>query len=227
MDRFDLVIIGAGPAGEAAAFTARALGASVAIVDRDLFGGACPFWACMPSKSLLHSAAVHAAGGDYPWPTASKRRDWMISREGIDYPSDGGHVRNLEAAGADLVRGEARIVGPGKVEVRTNGENPRTLEGRNLVMSTGSVPVIPPVEGLDEAGYWTSREATSTRELPSSIVIMGGGPVGTAVTDHSGHWAGVSVPGAGTYVASVTEEVRGGYQGADCLAGSSHQFTVQ
>src|SRR3989454_12587208 len=60
-----------------------------------------------------------------------------------------------------------------------------------------------------------------------TVSLMGGGPVGTAVTDHSGDWAGVSVPGAGTYVASVTEEVRGGYQGADCLAGSSHQLTVQ
>ena len=67
MDQFDIVIIGAGAAGEAAAFKARALGASVAVVERDLVGGSCAYWACIPSKSLLHSAAVHHGGGDYPW----------------------------------------------------------------------------------------------------------------------------------------------------------------
>ena len=71
MDRFDFVVIGAGAAGEAAANMARRRGASVAIVDRDLIGGSCSFWACIPSKSLLHSAAVHAGGGDYPWPGRS------------------------------------------------------------------------------------------------------------------------------------------------------------
>ncbi|HJP65735.1 MAG TPA: NAD(P)/FAD-dependent oxidoreductase [Actinomycetota bacterium] len=175
---YDVIVIGAGAAGEAAYAEAARLGARVAVVERDLVGGECSFWACMPSKTLLDSAGRRSIGGTYPWSRASDRRDWMISREGIDYPSDSGHVKSLEEAGADLVRGDARIVGPGKVEVRRNGENPRTLEGRNLVVSTGSVPVIPPVEGLKEAGYWTSREATSTRELPSSIVIMGGGPVG-------------------------------------------------
>ena len=77
----------------------------MAIVDRDLFGGAFPFFACMPSKSLLHSSAVHAGGGDYPWPKASLRRDWMISREGIDYPDDTRHYTDLEKAGAVPMRG--------------------------------------------------------------------------------------------------------------------------
>jgi pyruvate/2-oxoglutarate dehydrogenase complex dihydrolipoamide dehydrogenase (E3) component len=77
---FDFVIIGAGASGEAAAHLARARGASVAIIDRDLFGGSCPFWACMPSKTLLHAAEVKAHGGDYPWQKASDRRDYMINR---------------------------------------------------------------------------------------------------------------------------------------------------
>ena len=84
MDRYDIVVIGAGPAGEAATHYARSREASVAVVDRELFGGACPFFACMPSKALLHAAAVHHGGGDYPWPKASDFRDWMISREKID-----------------------------------------------------------------------------------------------------------------------------------------------
>ena len=86
MDDFDFVVIGGGAAGEAAAFLALGRGASVAIVDRDLFGGSCPFWACLPSKTLLHGAGIHAIGGDYPWTRASARRDWMINREGIPYP---------------------------------------------------------------------------------------------------------------------------------------------
>ena len=116
-DSFDFVIIGAGGAGEAAAHMSRARGASVAIVDRELFGGSCPFWACMPSKTLLHAAAAHAGGGDYEWPKASARRDYMINREGTDWPSDAGHVSSLEAAGAVTIRGTARITGPGTVVV--------------------------------------------------------------------------------------------------------------
>jgi pyruvate/2-oxoglutarate dehydrogenase complex dihydrolipoamide dehydrogenase (E3) component len=79
---FDFVIIGAGPAGEAAAYMARARGASVAIVDRELFGGSCPFWACMPSKTLLYAAAVTPQAATYGWERASARRDFMISRQG-------------------------------------------------------------------------------------------------------------------------------------------------
>src|ERR1035437_1326479 len=119
-EQFDFVIIGAGAAGEAAAFKARERGASVAIVDRALFGGSCAFWACMPSKTLLHAAAVHAAGGDYDWPRASARRDYMIVREGTDYPSDAGHVDALEKAGAVAIRGDARVAGPGTVVVSGN-----------------------------------------------------------------------------------------------------------
>jgi len=106
---YDFVIIGAGAAGEAAAYMARKRGASVAIVDRDLFGGSCPFWACMPSKTLLHAASRHAGGARYDWDRASARRDYMISREGTEYPDDAGHVRELEAAGAAVIRGSARI----------------------------------------------------------------------------------------------------------------------
>ena len=117
MERYDLVVIGAGASGEAAAHEARRRGASVAIVDRALFGGSCPFWACMPSKALLHAAQVHHAGGDYPWSRASDFRDYMINREGTDAPDDSGHVRSLEEAGATVIRGHARLDGPGRVRI--------------------------------------------------------------------------------------------------------------
>ncbi len=181
MDRFDLVIIGAGPAGEAAAYKARALGASVAIVDRDLFGGACPFFACMPSKSLLHSAAVHAAGGDYSWPKASKRRDYMISREEGDRPDDSRHFRNLEKAGAVPMRGSARLDGPGRVRV-SHDDVEHALEAGAVILAVGSAPKVPELPGLDEIPYWTNREGTTTRELPESLLILGAGPTGVELS---------------------------------------------
>lgn len=175
---YDVVVVGAGAGGEAAGTLAGQLGGKVAVVDRDLFGGLCSFWACMPSKTLLDAAARRAFGGDYPWQWASDRRDWMITREGIPYPNDAGHVKGLEEAGAEVIRGEARVVGPGRIEVRQDGQAPRSLETRNLVLAVGSAPVIPMIDGLGEAGFWTSNDGTSLRELPSSILVLGGGVVG-------------------------------------------------
>lgn len=175
---YDVVVIGAGAGGEAAGSLSAKLGRKVAVVERDLVGGLCSFWACMPSKTLLDAAARRAAGADYPWERASARRDWMISREGTPYPDDGGHVRGLESEGAEVIRGTARVVGSGTVEVRRDGENPRTLEAAAFILAVGSTPVIPSIDGLEESGYWTSNDATSLREFPSSLVILGGGVVG-------------------------------------------------
>jgi len=182
-DVFDLVIIGAGEAGQAAAYAARDRGASVAIIDRELFGGSCPFWACMPSKALLHAAAIHARGGDYAWQRASDFRDWMIVRERPrDWPDDSGHVRDLEGAGVVVIRGEARLGGPGKVRVRTDtGE--RALEARAILVAVGSNAMIPDdIDGLDQITPWTNREATATRELPKSLVVIGAGPTGVELS---------------------------------------------
>jgi len=179
-ERFDFVVIGAGASGEAAASYARARGATVALVERDLFGGTCAFWGCMPSKTLLHAAEIRACGGDYPWEKASARRDYMIVREGRDYPDDSGHVKGYKAKGTVPVRGSAKIVGPGKVVVRSDPAQPaRELEARDIVIAVGSVPKVPKLEGLAEAGFWTNREGTSLRELPKSIAILGAGPSGT------------------------------------------------
>jgi pyruvate/2-oxoglutarate dehydrogenase complex dihydrolipoamide dehydrogenase (E3) component len=132
----------------------------------------------MPSKTLLDAARRRACGADYPWERASARRDWMISREGTEYPSDAGHVRAFEAEGIEFVRGTGRLVAPGRVEVAVDGGKPVSIEARSVILSAGSAPFIPPIEGLDGAGFWTSRDATSTRELPSSLIVMGGGPIG-------------------------------------------------
>jgi pyruvate/2-oxoglutarate dehydrogenase complex dihydrolipoamide dehydrogenase (E3) component len=176
---FDFVIIGAGAAGEAALELARARGDSVAIVDRDLFGGSCAFWACMPTKSLLHAAAVHHAGGDYPWSKASDFRDYMISREGTDYPSDAYHEGRYREVGAEPIRGTARLTGPGTVHVDLRDGGERTLHGRDIIIAVGSNSRVPDLPGLDQIEAWDNRDATSTRELPASVLILGGGPSGT------------------------------------------------
>jgi dihydrolipoamide dehydrogenase len=182
---FDFVIIGAGPAGEAAAYKARELGASVAVVERDLYGGSCPHWGCVPSKTLLNGALHRGWGGDYPWTRASDRRDYMINRVGLDYPDDDGHVRGLEAAGAKTIRGSARLDGPGRLLVSPTvrggkpapGE-PVRLEAANIVLALGSSSKVPPIGGIETIRTWTNREATSTRELPRSLLVLGGGPTG-------------------------------------------------
>lgn len=177
-ERFDFVVIGAGAAGEAAASYARARGATVALVERDLFGGTCAFWGCMPSKTLLHAAEIRARGGDYSWEKASARRDYMIVREGRDYPDDSGHVKGYTSMGTVPIRGTAKITAPGRVSVRTD-DGARELEAGDIVIAVGSVPKVPNLEGLAEAGFWTNKEGTSLRELPKSIAILGAGPSGT------------------------------------------------
>jgi pyruvate/2-oxoglutarate dehydrogenase complex dihydrolipoamide dehydrogenase (E3) component len=176
---FDFVIIGAGPGGEAAAHTARELGAAVAIIDRRWFGGSCPHIGCLPSKALLHSATEHRANpARYDWSRASAHRDFMINRKAdAPEPDDTSHVKALEKAGAVVYRGEGRIVGRGRVAVVHTGAR-HELSGTNVVLAVGSHSrriQIPGIEGID---VWTNEQATLTRELPRSLLILGGGPTG-------------------------------------------------
>ncbi len=179
MDTFDFVIVGAGPAGEAAAFKARELGATVAIVDRRWYGGSCPFIGCVPSKSLLNAAARHAANpATYDWSRASARRDYMVNRSAdAAVPDDTSHVTALEAAGATVVRGDGRIVGRGRVDVR-HDDALHELVATNVVIAVGSMTKVPPIEAIERVPSWTNREATLARELPASLLVLGGGPTG-------------------------------------------------
>ena len=179
METFDFVIIGAGPAGEAAAFEARARGATVAIVDRGWFGGSCPHIGCLPSKSLLHAAAEHHANAAaYSWERASKARDYMVNRPAdAPEPDDSSHVKRLDEAGALTYRGTARIIARGRVEIRDD-DRAHEIAARNVVVAVGSTSKVPPIPGLDRVNVWTNREATLARELPKSLVVLGGGPTG-------------------------------------------------
>ena len=176
---FDLVVIGAGPGGEAATHKARALGAAVAVIDRRWFGGSCPHIGCLPSKALLHGAAEHHANPrPYTWPRASAHRDFMINRAAdAPEPDDTSHVRALEAAGAVVYRGEARITGRGRVQVSHDGTR-HDIAGGTVIIAVGSHSrriAIPGIAGVD---VWTNEQATLARRLPKSLLILGGGPTG-------------------------------------------------
>jgi pyruvate/2-oxoglutarate dehydrogenase complex dihydrolipoamide dehydrogenase (E3) component len=179
VDELDFIIIGAGPAGEAAANEARLRKATVAIVDRAWFGGSCPHIGCVPSKSLLDSARRHHDNPEaWTWRQASERRDWMVNRPpDAAEPDDSSHVKALEEAGALCYRGEARIVDRGKVEVRHDGVV-HELSATHVVVAVGSFSKVPPVPGLDQIPVWTNRQATLARELPRSLLVLGGGPTG-------------------------------------------------
>ena len=176
---FDFVVIGAGPAGEAATHKARELGATVAVIDRRWFGGSCPFVGCLPSKSLLADAYEHHKNrATHPWPHASEHRDFMVEREAdADEPDDGAHVGALEKAGATVYRGEGRITGRGKVTV-THDDQAHELTAKHVVLAVGSVSKPVTIPGIDGVKPWTNVEATLTRELPRSLLVQGGGPTG-------------------------------------------------
>lgn len=176
---FDFVVIGAGTGGEAAANKARELGATVAITDKRWFGGSCPHVGCIPSKSLLHSAHEHSTNpAAYEWPRASTRRDYMVNRStDADAPDDTSHVKALEKAGATVYRGEGRITGRGVVTISHDGQA-HELAARHVVLAVGSVSKRVDMPGLAATKPWTNEEATLTRELPRSLVVLGGGPTG-------------------------------------------------
>ena len=163
---FDLVIIGAGPAGEGAGFKAAAAGLRVAVVERRWVGGSCPHIGCLPSKALLHGAQEHHANAAaYPWPRASAHRDYMINRApDAAEPDDSGHAQRLTDAGADVYRGDAQITGRGVVRVRHDGVDPRAARRRRSSSRSGRR------RGSRRSTAWpTSRRGpTSRRRSPAS-----------------------------------------------------------
>ncbi|PPF27558.1 pyridine nucleotide-disulfide oxidoreductase [Rathayibacter tritici] len=200
-DEFDVIVIGAGPVGENLADRAVQGGLTAAVVESELVGGECSYWACMPSKALLRPPMALRAARDLPGAAEAvsggvdvaallARRDSFTS-----HFDDHGQVQWLEGAGIELVRGHGRLSGEREVTVTGPDGEVRVLRARSAVaVATGTTAVVPDIPGLRAASPWTSREATSAEEVPPRLVVIGGGVVATEMaTAYAGMGSSVTL----------------------------------
>jgi len=185
MDTYDVIVLGAGPAGENAAGRAAGHGLSTVVVEPELVGGECSYWGCIPSKTLLRPGDVIAAARRVPGAApavtgtidvsaALARRDYMVSNY-----DDSGQLPWLEDNNIDLVRGHGRLAGERTVEVSGADGDVRRLTARKaVVVATGTVALMPPIPGLADAAPWDNRTATGAKEVPRRLLVLGGGAVG-------------------------------------------------
>lgn len=183
---YDVIVIGAGPVGQNVADRARAAGLTVAVVERELVGGECSYWACIPSKALIRpviavadarrvDGARQAVSGSVDPAGVFGRRDRYVT----NWDDSGQVEKYLVGIGADLVRGHGRLDGPRRVAVATSDDRLVVLSARHAVaVCTGSRPALPDVPGIAEARPWTNRHATDSSHVPGRLAILGGGPVG-------------------------------------------------
>ncbi|MET9731046.1 NAD(P)/FAD-dependent oxidoreductase [Streptomyces sp. NPDC006458] len=183
---YDVVVLGAGPVGENVADRTRAAGLSTAVVESELVGGECSYWACIPSKALLRPVIARAEArrlpglsgavrGPLDTPAVLARRDYYTS-----HWKDDGQVRWIEGVGADLYRGHGRLAGPRTVQVTAPDGTRTTLTARHAVaVCTGTRAQLPDLPGLADVRPWTSREATSAKAAPGALLVVGGGVVAT------------------------------------------------
>ncbi|HEV3235217.1 MAG TPA: NAD(P)/FAD-dependent oxidoreductase [Candidatus Dormibacteraeota bacterium] len=183
-EEFDVVCIGAGPAGEGLASELKGSGLTLAVVEANKVGGECPYWGCVPSKTMLRSAEVLAEAGraiefsvseiDYTVDYGKIRRRVLDSARGLD---DTKSAKGMEATGARLVRGEGRLTGP-----RTAVVGDTELVARKaVVIATGTQPAVPDLPGLDSVDFWTNREVLFAPEQPASMIVLGAGPAGVEI----------------------------------------------
>jgi pyruvate/2-oxoglutarate dehydrogenase complex dihydrolipoamide dehydrogenase (E3) component len=176
-----VVVLGGGATAEAFCAAYRRLDSEspLTLVERNLIGGECTYWACMPSKTLLRAPELVAAARRTPGAAEAVTGDPDVGRifwwrdQVVESHDDSGHVEWLVEQGIEVARGTGRVVRAGVLDV--DGEE---LEYDRLVVATGSTPALPPLPGLEQVEYWTNREATSTSEVPESMVVIGAGPVG-------------------------------------------------
>ncbi len=185
MDAFDIAVIGMGPGGEHAAGTLAGSGLRVLGIERELVGGECPYWGCVPTKMMIRAGDSLAEARRVPELAGSTGPivpDWApvahrIRAEATDAWDDAVAVQRFTGKGGVFVRGTGRLVSPTEVDV----DGTRYAVRRGVVVATGSTAAIPPITGLSEVDYWTNRQVVEATELPASIVILGGGAIGCEI----------------------------------------------
>ncbi|MER6983747.1 dihydrolipoyl dehydrogenase family protein [Streptomyces carpinensis] len=182
---YDVIVLGAGPVGQNVADHARAAGLSVAVVERELVGGECSYWACVPSKALLRPviavADARRVDGARQAVTGRLDTDGVFSRRNryVSDWDDSGQVQWVKSIGADLFRGHGRLDGPRRVTVTRDDGSRQSLTARHAVaVATGSLPNLPDVPGIEEARPWTNRQGTDSSTVPARLAVIGGGGVG-------------------------------------------------
>ncbi|GAA2794646.1 NAD(P)/FAD-dependent oxidoreductase [Saccharopolyspora taberi] len=184
-EEVDVVVVGLGPGGEDVAARLAAGGLAVVGVESRLVGGECPYFACVPTKMMVRAAGTLAegrrvdalAGSAEVHPRWTRVADRIRDEATTDW-DDTAAVERLEKSGARFVRGRGRISAPGEVTVSTVDGERLFRARRGIVLNPGTDPAVPPIDGLRESPYWTNRDAVRAREVPESLLVLGGGPVG-------------------------------------------------